>query len=436
VFPGEYWATQDIPALVVTKTVMRYRMVAMSTDSRIHISMIMYGGLSYGGAHRQVIRLACALDRDRFVINYFWCKPNPDIHSDFVWPELDYSSIDLMRSHGINVIEFHAQTRDISNKYHRWIHTDFFRKFSKVRTDLVFASRGGYPEFPFFLLRNPVLEWNIFGCSDFSPNLVFSASISHWAHTSWKKSGGSIESAIIYPGVPDPAGQGDMRRELALTRDLVILGFHQRVDEHIYGQHALRAYAAALSRLKVPTRFVILGGSNQYRTLALELGLNVIFLPLVKDYDSVSKFLSTPDIFAHSGGAGEAHGTAIQEAMMHGLPTITMVIEGKADGQVGTMAGTGMVTYSVAEYSDAIVALVNDRVRRLSLGSDARGIAMERYAITSVVDRFEKIFAQKYREYRHRRFCVLNKVTLDYLVECMPWRSAIRRCLSLIRRKL
>jgi len=83
--------------------------------------MIMYGGLSYGGAHRQTIRLACALDPERFAINYFWCKPNPDLHSDFVWPELDYSNIELMRSHGINVIEFQTRTRDISHRYQRWI---------------------------------------------------------------------------------------------------------------------------------------------------------------------------------------------------------------------------------------------------------------------------------------------------------------------------
>jgi len=403
-------------------------------DQRIHISMIMYGGLSYGGAHRQTIRLACALDSSRFVINYFWCKPNRDLHSDFIWPELDYSNIELMRDHGINVIEFAAQTRDIANKFHPWINTNFFEEYSKVRTDLVFASRGGYPEYPFIILREPIVEWNIFGCADPSPNLVFSAAISHWAYANRQKAGLPTNAEIIYPAVPGPAEGNDLRQDLAIAADTVVLGFHQRQDDHIYGDHALRAYAAALSQLKKPSCFIILGGSPKYRELVAELGVSVCFLPIAKDYDSVSSFLKTLDVFAHSGGAGEAHGTVIQEAMMHGLPSITMLIEGKADGQVGTMAGTGMVTHSIEEYASAIVKLVNNDEQRLSLGSKAREIACERYAIAPVARHFEEIFAEKAAEYRNRRFSRMNKVAMDFLVESTPLLRKLRGRMPYLRR--
>lgn len=408
--------------------------MAAVPDQRIHISMIMYGGLSYGGAHRQTIRLACAMDMTRFAVNYFWCKPNQDLHSDFVWPELDYSNIELMKSHGINVIEFTARTRDISNKYHRWLDTTFFEEYAKVKTDLVFASRGGYAEFPFIMLREPIIEWNIFGCADVSPNIVYSAAISHWAHTNWEKGHIDKESEIIYPAVPDPAEVGDMRQNLNISDEIIVLGFHQRQDEHIYGEHALRAYAAALPHLEKPSCFIIVGGSPKYQNLAVELHVDVKFVPVAKNYETVSSFLRTLDIFAHSGGAGEAHGTVIQEAMMHGLPSITMLLEGKADGQVGTMAGAGVVTRSINEYAQAIIDLVNDDNRRLVLGTKAREIANERYAIAPVTRRFEEIFTEKAEKYRGRRFSRMNRVVLDYLIESSPLLKRIYARLSFLRR--
>lgn len=408
--------------------------MATTKDQRIHISMIMYGGLSYGGAHRQTIRLACALDRTRFAINYFWCKPNQDLHSDFVWPELDYSNIELMRNHGINVIEFKAQTRDIANKFHPWINSTFFEEYAKVRTDLVFASRGGYPEYPFITLREPIIEWNIFGCADPSPNVVCSAAISHWAHANWKKAGLLIDAEIIYPAVPGPADVDNLRGKLGIRDDAVVLGFHQRQDDHIYGDHALRAYAAALPTLQKPSAFIIVGGSSKYRTLAAELGVDVHFLPIAKEYEDVSSFLHTLDIFAHSGGAGEAHGTVIQEAMMHGLPSITMLLEGRADGQVGTMANTGLVTRTVGEYAQAISDLVNDADRRHSLGTKAREIASERYAIAPVTRRFEEIFTEKASAYRGRRFSRINRVALDFMIESSPFLKRVRARFPFLQR--
>lgn len=407
-----------------------------SSDQRIHISMIMYGGLSYGGAHRQTIRLACALDPERFAINYFWCKPNPDLHSDFVWPELDYSNIELMRSHGINVIEFLTQTRDISHRYQPWINTTFFDEYNKVKTDLVFASRGGYPEYPFILLREPVIEWNIFGCADRSPNLIYSAAISHWAHDTWKKASLPVEADIIYPAVPAPAEVSDLRKELGIDPRTVVLGFHQRQDDHIYGEHALRAFAKALPHLDKPTCFMIVGGSPKYRKLAEELGVEVVFLPIAKNYEAVSSFLHTLDIFAHSGGAGEAHGTVIQEAMMHALPSITMLIEGKADGQVGTMAGSGIVTRTVDEYAGAITELVNNETRRKDLGDKARRIAHERYAVAPVAAHFEKVFIEKAAAYRQRRFSRFNKVAIDYFIESTPLLKRIVARFPVLRRFL
>lgn len=377
----------------------------MSTlDERIRISVVMYGGLSYGGAHKLMIRMLCELDMTRFKVTYFWCEPGLDVGSDFVWPELDYSNIDLLRSFGIEVIEFRVGKRDVRNRYHPWLDTDFFDRYAEVDTDLVLTSRSGHTEYPFFLLREPVVEWNIFGEVDRSPNLVHSVATSDWTHRRWLARSPRKASSLIYPGVPLPTEAPSLRGELGLSDDTVVLGFHQRNDDNIYGEHALRAYAKVLPILNVPTAFIILGGSPKYNGLVDELGIAVSVLPIAKDSDAVSRFLKTLDVFAHSGGAGEALGVVFQEAMMHGLPSITMLLPGKADGQVATMAGSGIVTKSVEEYAVAITDLVNNPNKRKSLGQIGRDVALSKYSIPAVGREFAALLERVHGQFGASRF--------------------------------
>ena len=373
----------------------------------------MYGGLSYGGAHRQVIRLLCALDKTKFNLTYFWCKPNPDLNSTFIWPEMDYSNIDLMINHGICVVEFNTLTRDVGKKFHPWIKTDFFEKYKKIKTDLIFAARAGYPEYPFIKLREPVIEWNIFGCADQSQNIIHSVCISDWSYKQWKQGAQKKIGEIIYPAVPHPAEISSMRSKLGISEDVVVIGFHQREDDHIYGDHALRAYAKTFHLLKSPSLFLIVGGSDRYKILSVELNLPVMFLPVIKEYKEVSSFLHTLDIFAHSGGAGEAHVTVIQEAMMHALPVITMRIEGRPDGQVGTLAGNGVVVEDVDAYANAIVVLVNNKDKRVKIGAQAGQYAQDNYRIETVAFKFENIFCENAKKFHNIKFSPSRLMLLD-----------------------
>lgn len=373
-------------------------------DRRIRISVIMYGGLSYGGAHRLLIRMLCHLDMNRFKVTYFWCEPGEDIGSDFVWPELDYSNISLLKAHDIDVVQFKVAGRDIRNRYHPWFTSDFFDRYGEIETDVVLTSRSGHTEYPFLLLREPVVEWNIFGDADRSPNLVHSVATSDWTHRRWLQRAVRKSSSLIYPGVPEPTDAASLRTELGIPAEAVVLGFHQRNDDNIYGEHALRAYAQALPRLSTATAFVILGGSPKYRRLADELGVEVRILPIAKDSDTVSRFLKTLDVFAHSGGAGEALGVVFQEAMMHSLPSITMLLPDRADGQVATMAGSGIVTSSVDEYAAAIVELVNSEQRRRDLGEIGHGVAVAKYTMPAVGREFSDLLESVYHQYRGKRF--------------------------------
>lgn len=398
---------------------------------RIRVSVVMYGGLSYGGAHKLIIRMLCHLDMTRFKVTYFWCEPGEDIGSDFVWPELDYSNIDLLRAHGVDVVQFSVAGRDTRNRYHPWLETDFFERYREVETDVVLTSRSGHTEYPFFLLREPVVEWNIFGDADRSANLVHSVATSDYTHRRWLKRAVRKPNSIIYPGVPEPAEAESFRQELGIGADVVVLGFHQRNDDNIYGEHTLRAYAKALPQLSEGTAFIILGGSPRYLALIQELGVHVHVLPIAKNPTAISRFLRTLDIFAHSGGAGEALGVVFQEAMMHSLPSITMLLQGRPDGQVATLAGSGIVTRSVTEYAEAIVELVNSKERRKQLGKLGHAVAVSKYAMPAVGREFSNLLQRVYQKYEGRKFSPDYRAQIDMLLESSP---SYRELKSLLRR--
>lgn len=371
----------------------------MQSNNKINISFIMYGGLTYGGAHRQAIRLASVMNKDKFNIHYFWCRHNKDKGSDFSFPEIDLSLAEEMKKNGVEVIEFNVGFRDIALSNHPWFETDFFQIFEKYPTDIVFGVRAGYPEFPFVHLQKPIVEWNVFGCVDRSDNLVASISVSPWIQQKWIQNGGFESlSSVCYSGL-NAAGieAGDLRKELGIKKNEIAIGFHQRKDDNIYGEQALIAFSQIKNKINKKVKFLILGGSEKYKDLSRGLEIEAIFLPVTFDYKKISLFLNTLDIYTHSGGAGETLGIAIQEAMMHGLPIVSMF--GENNGHVDVIGESGKVCKDIDEYRDFLFSLIQNNVERRLLGSYARQKAENEFSINKVAQFFERVFADVYNKY-------------------------------------
>jgi glycosyltransferase involved in cell wall biosynthesis len=384
---------------------------------KLNLSIIAYAGISYGGAHRQVIRLACALDKKKINVRFFWCKHKKDIGSTFIFPELDYNNLDILRAHGVDVVEFNVEARDIRRRFHPWLNTNFWEIFRKYETDLVFTAKAGYPEYPFILMKHPVVEWNVFSSLDVTGNLVMSVSQSDWVQNAWLNIGGdSTKNTLIYPFVPEPQTQDGLRKYLGISVSDVVIGFHQREDDHIYGEQALIAYSLLDMKIRKKTKFLILGGSEKYVHLANKLGVCLIKLPIEKDYEKVSKFLNSLDIYTHSGGSGETLCIAIQEAMMHGLPVITMDIKGRPNAQISTLRNSGIIVNNVNEYAERLNFIIQNNNQRLIIGAESKKIALQEYSEESCVSKFTQLFFKLHNRDAKERFR-LTGVFLIFLVE-------------------
>ncbi|MCK9581409.1 MAG: glycosyltransferase, partial [Methanoregula sp.] len=182
----------------------------------------------------------------------------------------------------------------------------------------------------------------------------------------------------------------------------IVLGFHQRVDDGICGEHALKAWKLVEDLTDKKILFLILGGSEKYKKIAKELGLNVIFLPVSTDSVFVSKFLNTLDIYTHSGKVGETLGLAIQEAMMYKLPVVAM--RGKYNGHVDVIGDTSPVPGDIEGYTELLAKLINDDIFRMNVSEKSFERAKKLFSVDSMKQYFENLFIEQYQNY-----CAENK---------------------------
>ncbi len=394
---------------------------------RINLSFIQYGGLAYGGAQKQAVTLAKILDKQKFSVRYFWSEPALDLYSDFVHPLTNKEYIKQLEGAGVEVVEFKVEKRDISHPLHPWINTDFFEIFKAYQTDLVFSVRAGHTEFPFVHLNLPVVEWNVFGQADLSENLVSSVAVSPWVQKEYVKNGGRAGiSKVCFPAISSETSKENLRGELNILPEEVVLGFHQRVDEGIFAEHALRAYKNVRALAKKPTRFLILGGSEKYKNLAEELGVEVGFLPLAMDYTYVSKFLNTLDIFCHSAGLGESVGLAVMEAMIHKLPVVSK--KGENNGHVDVIGNTYKVAENQEQYEKLLFDLIENEPLRKEVSEKSLQRASENFSLDSMKVFFEKQFSEVYFSFvaKAKQFKVLPTTIYNQL----PLKARIFRALS------
>jgi FkbM family methyltransferase len=365
----------------------------LGNTKTIRIAFIKFGGLSAGGTERWLQMMAAHLPRDRFEVDYYYCDAAPYIGSDYRHADTDPLRAQYMLEHGVKLIKFRVGAKDVTTPTHDWVDTDFWEIFEEDKYDLVQTAKAGPPEYPYFLLKLPVVEYVTLSAGvDNSDNIACSIHLSQWQRAQWFRSGGKLEKSAVIP-IPaePPATYLDLRDALGIPSQALVAGFHQRVDEHISSPIPLQAFAMVAE----PGRhFMIMGGGEAYRKQAKELGLqNVHFLPHSGDAIRISGFLNTLDIFAHGRSDGETFGTVLAEAMMHGKPCLSHRSK-IANAQPETMGPAGLFADGVADYAEKLSRLFSDSEFRAKLARKARPHAEEYYSLESCVLQLGSIYAR------------------------------------------
>lgn len=366
-------------------------------DRPLDIAIVKYAGMSTGGTERWLQVLAASLASLDVAVTYYWSHPAPSIGGASAHLPASPARMAFLRDSGVRTVEFHVDAIDERNPRLPWSGTDFWQRFDPAEHDLVQTAKKGPPEYPYDEMPLPVIETVAYqGGVDLSPTIVRSSHCSEWSRGWWWRRGGPLERTFVVPiPVQPPESSLDLRDDLGISRDALVVGFHQRSDDRIYSSVQLEALAL-LRRHEV--HLVVLGGSGQYRAQAATLGLrHAHFLPATADATEISRFLNTLDVFIHGRRDGETYGLVLAEAMRHGVPCLSHDVVDGANAQRETIGPGGMVASGPQEYAEMLALLLNDDDHRRTVRQRALAYAEANYTAevtgTRMLDEYRSVLA-------------------------------------------
>ena len=324
-----------------------------------HIAFIKFGGLASGGTEVSFQTVAKHLSKD-YIVDYYYCDPSPYIGSDFVHPPSEKSREEYLKNSKVNLIKFNVEYKDVTDRNHKWINTDFWEFFNINRNkySLILATTAGPPEYPFTEIQDiPIVNILTLGAGvSNQENIIKTVLISEFAKNQWVKDGGIQEKSVVIPVVREEIikTEEDFRKELGIENKF-IFGFHQRNDKNIFSQVPLKAFKRIENR---DNFFLLLGGSSLYSEYAKKIKLkNFIRLESSSEVDVINKFLNTLDVFTHGRKHGETFGLVLTEAMLYGLPLISHRADSNAQEEVIGDAGRVFSKFNTYSYSREMLKL-------------------------------------------------------------------------------
>ena len=361
-------------------------------DDRIKVAFVKFCGMATGGTEKVLQTIAANLDKNKFLVDFYYCDSAPYIGSDFVHPDNDLDRMTYCYAYGVRLIKFFVKNKDLRVPTHDWIGTDFWDIFKESRYDVIQTGRAGHPEYPFTLINNtPIVDSiHLAGMAEDKPNVYKTVLISKDQRDRWVSAGGPRDRSVIIPNpVEIPDYTDSYIQELKLRRKFVF-GMHQRDDDGIFSSIPLDAYKTIESD---KTHFIMLGGSARYKKQAEDLGIqNITFLPTVSDLESIHKFLNTLKVYAHGRADGEQCSCAIIEALAHNLPVISHTAPSM--GHLEQIGDAGKVVSNPVEYSEVMIKLIEDKEYYKECSANAKKRYESTYGMDAIISKYAAIYEE------------------------------------------
>jgi len=211
----------------------------------------------------------------------------------------------------------------------------------------------------------------------------------------------SIKSIVIPNGVdpekfmPDHVLRDEIRAELGITPDAIVIGHVARYD--VQKDHRTFLQAVNQIRTRNASLNVIMVGDGvdwQNSDLTNELDRDEAsqWLYLLGPRSDVARLYNGMDIFC-SSSIGESCPNVVLEAMIMGLPCVATDV-----GDVRRMIGDNGLVVPPSSVKKLVIALTNvidsDADKRRSIGASLRQRALQEYTLGRAADRFAEVYEQ------------------------------------------
>ena len=361
-------------------------------EKRIKVAFIKFCGMATGGTEKVLQTIAANLDKNKFLVDFYYCDTATYIGSDYIHPDNELDRMAYCYGYGVRLIKFFVKHKDLRTYTHDWIDTDFWDIFKEDRYDVIQTGRAGHPEYPFTLInKTPIVDSiHLSGMAENKANVYKTVLISKEQREKWVQAGGPRDRSVIIPNpVEIPDYTDSYIQELKLRRKFVF-GMHQRDNDGIFSSIPLDAYKNIESD---NTHFIILGGSDRYKRQAEDLGIkNITFLPTVSELEPIHKFLNTLKVYAHGRADGEQCSCAIIEALAHNLPVISHTAPSM--GHLEQIGNAGKVVSTPIEYSEVMTKLIEDKEYYDKCSFNAKERYESTYGIDAIISKYAAIYEE------------------------------------------
>ena len=360
---------------------------------KIKVAFIKFGGMANGGTEKYLQTIAAHLPKDQFDVDFFYCDAAPYIGSDFKHLDTDASRVEYTKSHGVNLIKFDVEFKDVTKPTHDWVNTNFWEHFNEENYDVIQTGRSGHPEYPFTMInKTPIIDSiHLAGMGEDKANVYKTVLISEEQKSKWIAAGGDSSRGEIIPvpvEIPD-YNQSSYLEEFG-WKDKFVFGMHQRNDMHIFSSIPLEAYEEIQND---DTAFLILGGCSNYRKQAKDYKLkNVKFLDTTSDISLIHKFLNTLNVYAHGRSDGEQCSSSIIEGMSHSLPMISHTAASM--GQKEQIGNAGKVVEGYEDYANEMNKLMHDKKYYAQCVYNCNKRYKQIYNVPSIISKFIKLYKE------------------------------------------
>lgn len=284
------------------------------------------------------------------------------------------------------------------------VKSDLKEKLAVIRPAIFHAHRSGYPEWPVVPDMMPdgckIIETNIFGYPDRSGLIGCHLYISEYIK-GLAMMKGAVDGPVLYNPVELPVLPMDIVSKqtcrdalldrFKLPRNAILLGRVGRPAN--FDDISLRAFQSIEAEFDY-VYYLVVAPCDGWRNSAEKLGLkNVRFIdPIVSDIE-LSNFYHGIDIYAHARSDGECCPCNLQEAMMHGLVTVShesMIYNGQAE--IIEECGYVVPVADYAAYAEVLRELVINPVLRAEMGYEGRRRAMHDFEASVIGHHLERVY--------------------------------------------
>ncbi|MBN9310466.1 glycosyltransferase family 4 protein [Devosia sp.] len=287
------------------------------------------------------------------------------------------------------------------------------------KPDIVHVHRSGYPNTAETTLLKAlrssgpkIVETNVFARFDWTAaNELIDVHLllNNWCYYKWLAWGGTKarrKTSFVVPNAVDATAikpveserRIRLRSQLGIPGDRFIFG---RVGQPILAKWSpatLEAFSTLVQREQTDAGLLLVGCPPELEQAVTRRPTKtreqIVLVPPTRSDERLAEYFSAMDAFIHTAAIGESFGMVLCEAMLVGLPIVTLSTPLKDNGQlevVGHEHG-GLVVLSKSALPEAMRRLVDDSELRSTIAGNTREWVLQRFDVAAIVQRLVEVY--------------------------------------------